>query len=58
MIYGYYNENGSAEFVHIKDGMCVRDYRMYDFELDTDEGDTPKFEDWADVCDFIEEHLL
>lgn len=58
LIYGFYNDSGSAEFVHIKDGICVRDYRMYDFELDTDEGDIPAFEDWADVCDFIDDHLL
>ena len=40
------------------DGTCIRDYRMYDFELDTDEGDIPEFEDWADVCDFIDDNLL
>lgn len=58
LIYGSYNDTGSAEFVHIKDGSCVRDYRMYDFELDTDEGSSPEFEDWADVCDFIDDNLL
>lgn len=58
LMYGYYNDSGSAEFVHVKDGMCIRDYRMYDFELDTDEGTSPEFEDWADVCDFIDDHLL
>lgn len=58
LIYGHYNDDGSAEFVHIRDGRCIRDYRMYDFELDTDEGSTPEFEDWSDVCDFVDDHLL
>lgn len=58
LIYGYYNDDGSTEFVHIKDGLCIRDYRMYDFELDTDEGSSPEFEDWDDVCNFIDDNLL
>lgn len=58
LIYGSYNEDGSAEFVHIKDGVCLKDYRMYEFELDTEEGDTPAFEDWADVCEYIDTCLL
>ena len=41
LIYSYYNDSGSAEFVHIKDGMYIRDYRMYDFEFNTDKDDTP-----------------
>ena len=58
LMYGWYDDDGGAEFVHIQNGKCVREYRMYDFELDTDEGSSPEFEDWSDVCDFIEDHLL
>lgn len=39
LIYGHYSEDsGDAEFIHIKNGKCVREYRVYDFEVDTDEG--------------------
>ena len=58
LVCGFYSDDDNAEFIHIKDGSCIRDYRMYDFTLDTDEGDTPEFEDWADVCDFIDDNLL
>lgn len=58
LVYGCYDDDGNAEFVHIKAGQCVREYRMYDFELDTDEGSSPEFEVWEDVCDFVDEHLL
>lgn len=58
LVCGFYSDDGNAEFIHIKDGSCIRDYRMYDFTLDTDEGDIPEFEDWADVCDFIDDNLL
>lgn len=57
--YGYYNEdNLEAEFVHIKDGKCVRDYREYDGEVESDEGTLPVFTDWVDVSMFIDENLL
>lgn len=59
LIYGYYSDDsGSTEFIHIKNNMCIRDYRMYDFELDTDEGSIPEFEDWIDVASFIDDNLL
>lgn len=59
LIYGYYSDdNGNAEFIHIKDGKCIREYRMYDFELDTDEGSTPEFNSWTDVAKYVDEHLL
>ena len=58
LIYGSYDEIGNAEFIHIKNDVCVREYRMYDFELDTDEGDTPEFDGWADVWEFIDDNLL
>lgn len=59
LLYGYYNEDDlEAEFVHIKNGKCVRDYREYDGEVETDEGHTPPFEDWADVSMFVDEKML
>ena len=59
LIYGYYNDdNGSAEFVHIKDGKCIRDFREYDFEIETDEGNEPEFTDWTDVAEYVDENLL
>ncbi len=59
LLYGYYNEdNLEAEFVHIKKGKCIRDYRVYDGEVETDEGDTPEFEDWVDVATFVDEEML
>lgn len=55
LIYGYYDEdNGNAEFVHIQNGMCVRDFRMFDFETDTDEGNPPSFEYLDDVAEFVD----
>lgn len=58
LIYGYYGDSGNAEFVHMKDGVCIRNYRMYGFKLDADEGNSPEFEDWADVAGFIDGNLL
>lgn len=59
MIYGHYSDdNGCAEFVHIKSGKCVRDYREYDFEIDTNEGDDPKFESLTDVDTYIDKNLM
>ena len=58
LIYGFYNDSGNAEFIHIKNGICIREYRMCNFEVDTDKGDTPRFEEWTDVCDYIDDNLL
>lgn len=59
LIYGYYSDdNGSAEFVHIRNGECIRDYRVYDVEIDTDEGVSPKFDSWTDVADYVDRKLL
>ncbi|MDO4315785.1 MAG: hypothetical protein Q4C45_08400 [Oscillospiraceae bacterium] len=59
LVYGYYNgDAGNAEFVHIKNGTCIRDYRVYDFELDTDEGVSPEFHDWVDVAKYVDKELL
>lgn len=37
MIYACYDEDGNAEIVYVKDGLCVRAFRIYGFEIDTDE---------------------
>lgn len=61
LIYGYYSDDsGSAEFVHIRNGECIRDYRVYDFdaEIDTDEGVSPEFDSWTDVADYVDRKLL
>lgn len=58
LIYGSYNDCGNVEFIYIKEGICIRNYRVYDFEIDTDEGDAPKFESYTDVEDFIENNLI
>lgn len=60
LIYAYYDENGNAEVVCIKDGTCIRDFRMYDFEIETNEGKA-NFEyfiaNWNDVASFLEENM-
>lgn len=61
LIYGYYSDDScSAEFVHIRNGECIRDYRVYDFdgEIDTDEGDSPKFDSWIDVAEYVDKKML
>lgn len=59
LIYGYYSDgNGNAEFVHIKNGKCIREYRVYDFEVDTDEGSTPRFDNWTDVAKYVDKEML
>ena len=30
LIYAYYDEDMNAEFVHVKDGVCLRAYMQYD----------------------------
>ena len=59
LIYAYYDENMSAEFVHIKNGACLRAYQEYDGEVDTDEGDDPEISisEWSDVADYIDDHM-
>lgn len=59
LLYGFYNEDAiEAEFIHIRDGACVREYRAYGGEIEIDEGTFPAFEDWADVCAYIDKTLL
>jgi len=59
LIYAYYDENLNAEFIHIKGGVCLRAYQEYDGELDTDEGEDPEtsISEWADVADYVDEHM-
>lgn len=59
LIYGYYTEDTlEAEFVHIKNGKCIRDYREYSEEVETDEGDIPKFQNWVDVASYVDGEML
>ena len=59
LIYAYYDEDMNAEFIHVKDGICLRAYTQYDGEVDTDKGDDPdtSIKDWSDVADYIDEHM-
>ena len=59
LIYAYYDENMNAEFVHIKNGICLRVYQEYDGEVDTDEGDDPEISisEWSDVADYLDDHM-
>ena len=59
LIYAYYDEDMSAEFIHIKNGVCLRAYQEYDGELDIDEGEDPEtsVSEWSDVADYIDDHM-
>lgn len=59
LIYAYYDEDLNAEFIHIKDGVCLRVYQEYDGELDTDEGEDPEISisGWSDVANYIDNHM-
>lgn len=60
LIYAYYDEDMNAEFIHIKDGVCVRAYQEYDNEVDTDEGEDPEtsISKWCDVANYIDKHMV
>lgn len=60
LIFGHYEEgNGNAEFIHVKDNECIREYRAYDFEdAETDEGDEPVFSSWVDVASYVDQNLF
>lgn len=59
LLYGHYNDSAlEAEFVHIKDGKCIREYGEYDGEIDTNEGDEPEFESWVDVASYVDKKML
>ncbi len=60
MIYGYYSEDDlSAEFIHIKNSKCIREYREYFDEEDSnvDQGDSPEFDSWVDVARYVDENM-
>lgn len=58
LMYGYYSEDLlEAEFVHIKNGVCIRDYREYDREVEEDCGEVPKFENWVDVASYVDKYM-
>ena len=58
-LFGWKDEDMNAEFVHVKDGVCLRAYMQYDGEVNTDEGDDPdtSIKDWSDVADYIDEYM-
>lgn len=57
--YGCYNDdNCYAEFVHIKNGVCIREYREYDEGIDINEGDIPQFNSWTDVAEYVDEEMM
>ncbi len=60
LIYGYYNDSmREAEFIHIKDGECIREFRVYDGETATDEGENNiDFESWIDIASYVDSHML
>ena len=55
LVYAYYEDNQNAEFVHIKDGLCVRVYQECNGEIDTDDGEDPEvsISDAADIDIYI-----
>lgn len=60
IIYGYYSEDDlSAEFVHIKNSKCVREYRVYsdDESSNVDKGNMPEFKSWIDVAKFVDKEM-
>ena len=57
LIYGYFSDDDlSAEFIHIKNGECIREFREYsDYEEDNvDLGTSPKFDSWVDVASYVD----
>ena len=58
LIYGYYSEDLlEAEFTHIKNGECIRNYRVYDGEVEEDIGELPKFDSWVNVASYVDSML-
>lgn len=59
LYYANYDEdNGNVEYIHIEKKEIVRDYRMYDFNVDTNEGSNPSFDDFSDALAYIDDHFL
>ena len=59
LIYAYYDEDMNAEFVFIQNSLCMRAYQEYDGEVDTDEGEESDLplSGWADIADYMDEHM-
>ncbi|MCI8669945.1 MAG: hypothetical protein HFI34_10585 [Lachnospiraceae bacterium] len=60
IIYGFYSDdNLSAEFIHIKDSKCIREYREYydDEDGNVDKGTLPEFDSWVDVAGYVDESM-
>lgn len=60
LIYAYYDEDMNAEFIHVRDGVCLRAYTQYDDEVDTDEGEDVEtsVREWSDVGDYMDKHMV
>ena len=61
LMYGWYSEDSlSAEYIEIKDGKCIREYREYrDMPEDNvNEGDEPQFENWVDVASYVDSNVF
>lgn len=57
IIYGYFSDDDlSAEFIHIKGGKCIREFREYfdDADSNIDMGTLPQFDSWVDVASYVE----
>ena len=54
---GYFSDDDlAAEFIHIKNGECIREFREYsdDEEDNVDLGTSPKFDSWVDVASYVD----
>jgi len=57
IIYGHFSDDElSAEFLHIKGGKCIREFREYfdDEGSNVNVGALPKFDSWVDVASYVE----
>lgn len=57
LIYGSYSEDMlAAEYIEIKDGKLIREFRVYsdDDSDDVDMGEEPAFDDWVDVSVIVD----
>ena len=59
LIFAYYDEDMSAEFIHIKNGICIRAYQKYEGELDINEGNDLdiSISDVNDIADYIDNNM-
>ena len=60
IIYGFYSDDDlSAEFIHIKNSKCIREYREYcdNEDCNVDEGALPEFDSWVDVAEYVDEKM-